>query len=119
MRPTASLILTLLVAFWIPAYSSASTNGIPVPVYPGAKLSAKPEMVAASSSPHAKAYVSPDGLAKVIAWYKSALPDAHEMSDPNDKTTDVFMIPGKAGMVVVVEAYEGRTWIVIGPAFPQ
>jgi hypothetical protein len=145
MRPTASLLISLIAAFGLPACSStsntsnaslntadttaasrvaAATNapgdGTTPPVYPGAALSIKPEMVAASSQPSAKAYVSGDALAKVIAWYKSALPDASEMSDPGDKTTDVFMIPGgKSGMVVVVQAYGGKTWIVIGPGFPQ
>lgn len=102
------------------AATNAPADGNAPPVYPGAMLSKKPELVAASSSPHAKAYVSPDDLAKVIAWYKAQLPNADEMSDPNDKTTDVFMMPDhKSGMVVVVQAYEGKTWIVIGPGFPQ
>jgi hypothetical protein len=109
--------LALLAIFFL---ASAASDAAAPPVYPGATLSKKPELVAASSSPHAKAYVSSDGLAKVIAWYKSALPNANEMSDPNDKTTDVFMIPGgKTGMVVVVQTYGGKTWIVIGPGFPQ
>jgi hypothetical protein len=112
-----TLILALVAAFCL---AIAPSDGAAPPVYPGATLSKKPEFVAASSSPHAKAYVSPDSLAKVIAWYKSALPNADEMSDPNDKTTDVFMIHGgKSGMVVVVQAYGGKTWIVIGPGFPQ
>jgi hypothetical protein len=107
MRQTASLLVALIAAFTLP-------------VYPGATLSKKPDMVAASSSPQAKAYVSPDDFAKIVAWYKSALPDASEVSDPNDKTTDVFMMPGgKSGVVVVIQAYGGETWIVIGPGFPQ
>jgi hypothetical protein len=112
-----TLILALLAVFCL---ASTPSNGTAPPVYPGATLSKKPALVAASSSPHAKAYVSTDGLAKVIAWYKSALPDADEMSDPSDKTTDVFMVHGgTSGMVVVVQAYGGKTWIVIGPGFPQ
>jgi hypothetical protein len=111
------MILALLVAFML---ASAPSYAAAPPVYPGATLAKKPELVAASSSPHAKAYVTGDGLAKVIAWYKSAAPDADEMSDPNDKTTDVFMLHGGSpGMVVVLQAYGGKTWIVIGPGFPQ
>jgi hypothetical protein len=114
VRPIVSILLAPIIAL---AMSASAISAAP-PVYPGATLSTKPEMVAASSSPHAKAYVTVDGLAKVIAWYKSALPGADEMNDPNDKTTDVFMIAGgKSGTVVVVQAYEGKTWIVIGPGY--
>jgi hypothetical protein len=117
VRLAVCLLFVFLAVFAVPA---AAEDGAGPPVYPGATLGKKPEMVAASSSPHAKAYVTRDGLAKVIAWYKSALPNADEMNDPNDKTTDVFMVPGgKTGMVVVIEAYEGKTWMVIGPGYPQ
>ena len=98
--------------------STAPANGAAPPVYPGAVESKRPDGVADSASPIAKAYTTTDDFAKVRAWYRNALTDANEMGDTATEAS--FLMPGgKSGMVVTVQASGGKTWIVIGPGFPQ
>lgn len=88
------------------------------PVYPGAAPAARPAGVGMKTPPaQAKTYVTSDSFAKVKSWYQTHLKGAVELQQPGmEKTEDAFLI-GKAdaGMVVLVQSYKGKTWIVIGP----
>jgi hypothetical protein len=96
----------------------ASAGGAAPPVYPGAVPATRPSGVAFKAPPsQAKTYVTEDSFAKVKAWYQAHLKGAPELQQPGmQKTEDAFLV-GKAesGMVVMVESYKGKTWIVIGP----
>jgi hypothetical protein len=88
------------------------------PVYPGATATTRPAGVAMKAPPsQAKTYVTPDGFAKVKAWYQAHLKGAQEMQQPGmEKTEDAFLVGSAAsGMVVLVQSYKGKTYIVIGP----
>jgi hypothetical protein len=88
------------------------------PVYPGAVASARPAGVGLRTPPPtAKTYVTPDALAKVKAWYRAHLHGAAEMQQAGmEKTEDAFLIGTVgSGMVVMIQSYKGKTWIVIGP----
>jgi len=96
----------------------ASAGGAAPPIYPGAVPATRPSGVAFKTPPaQAKTYVTEDSFAKVKAWYQAHLKGAPELQQPGmQKTEDAFLV-GKAasGMVVMVQSYEGKTWIVIGP----
>jgi hypothetical protein len=96
---------------------AASAGAVP-PVYPGAVAAARPASVGFKAPPsHAKTYVTSDSFAKVKSWYQAHLKGAQELQQPGmQKTEDAFLVgaPG-SGMVVMVESYQGKTWIVIGP----
>jgi hypothetical protein len=88
------------------------------PVYPGAVPATRPSGVAFKAPPsHAKTYVTPDSFTKVKSWYQAHLKGAQELQQPGmQKTEDAFLVgTAGSGMVVMVESYEGKTWIVIGP----
>lgn len=93
--------------------------GGPVPVYPGAVAAARPAGLGLGKAPppQAKTYATSDDFAKVKAWYKTHLDGAQEMPQPGmEKTEDAFLVGnGASGMVVMVQSYMGKTWIVIGP----
>ncbi|HEY6325501.1 MAG TPA: hypothetical protein VIW73_03155 [Candidatus Cybelea sp.] len=67
--------------------------------------------------PQAKTYVTSDGFATVRAWYRAHLKGATELQQPGmEKTEDAFLVGGGAsGTVVMIQSYQGKTWIVIGP----
>lgn len=88
------------------------------PVYPGAVAGTRPAGVGfMTPPPQAKAYVTSDDFATVRAWYRARLDGASEVQQPGmEKTEDAFLIgSGASATVVLVQSYEGRTWIVIGP----
>ncbi len=89
-----------------------------LPVYPGAVAAARPAGVGLKAPPpKAKTYVTSDSFAKVKAWYKAQLKGAQELAQPGmEKTEDAFLIGSAgSGMVVMVQSYHGKTWIIIGP----
>jgi hypothetical protein len=95
----------------------ASGSGAP-PVYPGAVATTRPAGVGMKTPPpSAKTYATADDFSKVKAWYKAHLPGAMEMAQPGmEKTEDAFLTgQGKSAMVVMVQSYQGKTYIVIGP----
>jgi hypothetical protein len=104
-----------------PADSAPATAGSVPPIYPGATESARPKGVIDGAPPEAKAYVTADDFTKVRAWYRAALKGARELGAlDNSKTHDVFLTAlGKTGRVVALQTTAGKTWIVIGPAFPK
>jgi hypothetical protein len=88
------------------------------PVYPGAVATTRPAGVGMKTPPpSAKTYSTHDDFAKVKAWYKAHLPGAMEMPQPSmEKTEDSFLVgQGKTAMVVMVQSYQGKTYIVIAP----
>jgi|GEM_PF-2986420 len=89
------------------------------PVYPGAVASARPAGVGLKTAPPrtAKTYVTSDSFTTVKAWYHAHLKGAQEMQQPGmEKIEDAFLVGNfQSGMVVMVESYQGKTWIIIGP----
>jgi hypothetical protein len=113
---TAVLSAVLAVGL-MPLVASADIPAVP-PVYPGAVTADRPAGVALKAPPpSAKTYVTSDSFATVKAWYQAHLNGAAEMQQPGmEKTEDAFLVgPPDAGMVVMVQSYQGKTWIVIGP----
>ncbi len=89
-----------------------------LPVYPGAVASERPAGVGFKAPPaQAKTYVTADDFASVRSWYRAHLPGAQEVVQPGmEKSEDAFLVgQGSGGMVVLVQRYQGKTWIVIGP----
>ncbi|MBV8332631.1 MAG: hypothetical protein JO029_07755 [Candidatus Eremiobacteraeota bacterium] len=110
-------ILGLLLSASIAGASAALAATTP-PVYPGATQTTRPSGVGMKAPPaSSKTYVTPDDFAKVKAWYKSHLSGAMEAQQPGmEKTEDAFMVGSASnGMVVLVQSYKGKTYIVIGP----
>jgi len=98
----------------------AAGAGTPsVPVYPGAVAAAHPAGLGLKKAPppQAKTYVTNDGFAKVKAWYHGHLKGAQEIQQSGmEKYEDAFLVGSvDSGAVVMVESYQGKTWIVIGP----
>jgi hypothetical protein len=114
-RVTGVLLTALLAAITLnPITADASAP----PVYPGAVSATRPAGVAMKAPPsQAKTYVTADSFAKVKAWYRAHLKGAQEMQQPGmQKTEDAFLVGNAAsGMVVLVQSYKGKTYIVIGP----
>ena len=97
----------------------AQAGGSAVPLYPGATATARPAGVGLKRPPppSAKTYVTSDSFAKVKAWYRTHLNGAQELQQPGmEKTEDAFLVGNsQSGMVVMIESYNGKTWIIIGP----
>jgi hypothetical protein len=112
-------ILTALFAAFLATSAmlpvTASTNP---PVYPGAVATTRPPGVGMKAPPSgSKTYVSSDSFATVKSWYQAHLKGAPEVAQPGmEKSEDAFLVgQGASGMVVMVQSYEGKTYIVIGP----
>lgn len=90
-----------------------------IPVYPGATATARPTGVGLKRPPppSAKTYATSDSFAKVKAWYRTHLNGAQELQQPGmEKTEDAFLVGNaQSGGVVMIESYNGKTWIIIGP----
>lgn len=90
----------------------------PVPIYPGAVLGERPEAVGLKTPPaQTKAYSTADSFVTVRAWYRTHLADALEVAQPGmEDTEDAFLIgQGPSAVVVMVQSFKGKTWILIGP----
>jgi hypothetical protein len=112
----ASLAASLALVINPPTVRAAGSATIPV--YPGAVAATRPAGVGFKAPPpQAKTYVTPDDFAKVKAWYKTHLKGAQEVAKPGmEKTEDAFLVGSAgSGMVVMIQSYKGKTWIVIGP----
>ena len=108
-----STIVTLLLA----ALTMAAVSALP-PLYPGAVAGTRPSGVGFKNPPpQVKAYYTADGFAAVKAWYKAHLGGAPEMSQPGmEKTEDAFLVgSGANAEAVLIQSYQGKTWILIGP----
>jgi hypothetical protein len=115
-----SIVTVLLATFFamVAMPLPAPAAGTAPPVYPGAVASARPAGVGFKAPPpQAKTYVTSDDFAKVKAWYKAQLKGAQEMAQPGmEKTEDAFLVGEvSSGMVVMIQSYKGKTWIIIGP----
>ncbi len=96
---------------------ATGSSGTP-PVYPGATPGVRPEGVGMKAPPpQVKAYSTSDDFATVKAWYQAHLKGSSEMAQPGmEKTEDAFLVgKGASGMVVMIQSFKGKTWILIGP----
>jgi hypothetical protein len=115
MRLTLTTVLLAVLASLSVAPCSASVTA---PVYPGAVPGTRPQGVGLKAPPaQVKAYSTPDAFATVKAWYQSHLKDAAELQQPGmQKTEDAFLVgTGDNGVVVMIQSFKGKTWILIGP----
>ena len=109
-------LLAIVIALSLVAPALAA--GSAPPVYPGATVTTRPSGVGMKAPPaSSKTYVTNDSFAKVKAWYQAHLKGAPDMAQPGmEKTEDAFMVgQGASAMVVMVQSYNGKTYIVIGP----
>ncbi|HMF29365.1 MAG TPA: hypothetical protein VKE42_11370 [Candidatus Cybelea sp.] len=109
-----AVLATLAAVAFNPIAAAASAP----PVYPGAVATTRPAGVGMKAPPaSAKTYVTADSFTKVRAWYQAQLKGAQEVQQPGmEKTEDAFLVGNAAsGMVVLVQSYKGKTYIVIGP----
>ena len=110
---TAALAAFLAACVLLPAKASETP-----PVYPGAVATTRPAGVAMKAPPAtSKTYVTVDDFAKVKSWYQTHLKAAQEVAQPGmEKTEDAFLLgQATSGVVVLVQRYKGKTYIVIGP----
>lgn len=121
VRTYRTILTVFLAAFLtvdiIPAAAQASENGT-VPVYPGAVAAVRPAQVGIEAPPpQAKTYVTPDSFTTVKAWYRARLNGAQEVQQPGMETSeDAFLVgTAESGTVVLIQRYNDKTWIVIGP----
>lgn len=96
----------------------ATVTTVAPPVYPNAVPGKRPAGVGFHVPPASvKAYSTTDDFAKVKTWYRVHLQGASEMPQGGmEKTEDAFLVGhGKSAMVVMIQRYRGKTWILIGP----
>ncbi|MGR4065956.1 MAG: hypothetical protein ACLQPV_10985 [Vulcanimicrobiaceae bacterium] len=108
-----STIVILVLAALTTAAGSASP-----PIYPGAVAGTRPAGVGFKNPPpQVKAYYTSDAFATVKAWYKAHLGAAPDISQPGmEKTEDTFLVgSGANAEAVLIQSYQGKTWILIGP----
>jgi hypothetical protein len=118
MRAIVTALCAFAVTFGSALPVAAGGTTAAPPVYPGAVAAARPTGVGFKAPPpQSKTYVTPDDFAKVKAWYKAQLEGAAELAQPGmEKTEDAFLLGhGASGTVVMIQSYQGKTWIVIGP----
>jgi len=112
-------ILTMLLLLILSSVSvSACLASTIVPVYPGAVPGTRPEGVGLKiPPPEVKAYVTSADFATVKAWYQAQLKGATELQQPGmEKTEDAFLVgTAENGVVVMMQSFKGKTWILIGP----
>jgi hypothetical protein len=113
------LALTTLLFSILPLLNvSACLASTTTPVYPGAVPGTRPQGVGLKTPPpQVKAYSTPADFATVKAWYQAHLRDASELQQPGmEKTEDAFLVGSTgSGVVVMIQSYQGKTWILIGP----
>jgi hypothetical protein len=118
IRATFAATLLAIAGWPLVALAAGATTTAP-PVYPGAVASARPAGVGLEKAPppQAKTYVTADNFAAVKAWYKAHLENAQELQQPGmEASEDAFLVgDASSGMVVMIQSYEGKTWIIIGP----
>lgn len=117
-RAVLTAILATSVALSAGPVTVRAVGSAAVPVYPGAVATARPADVGFKKPPpQAKTYVTSDSFEKVKAWYRAHLNGAQEMQQPGmEKTEDAYLVGNAgSGMVVMIQSYKGKTWIVIGP----
>jgi len=115
--PLVAAFVSLSVLLAGPVESASADVAAP-PVYPGAVAATRPAGVGLKTPPpQAKTYVTSDGFVKVKSWYQSHLSGAREVQQSGmEKTEDAFLLGSfESGTVVMIQSYEGKTWIVIGP----
>jgi hypothetical protein len=118
LRIHGTIVTAVLAAICAVAINPISAAASAPPVYPGAVATTRPAGVAMKAPPsQAKTYVTADSFTQVKSWYQAHLKGAQEMQQPGmEKTEDAFLVGNAAsGMVVLVQSYKGKTYIVIGP----
>jgi hypothetical protein len=97
-----------------PADAGAAAAPADVAVYPGA-TEGTPPGASGTPPPGVKGYSTPDGAAKVMAWYKDNLKGAKAVTSSADG--GIFMVGDtKTGTAIMIQSMGGKTWIVSGPA---
>ena len=110
-----------LAALFAIVLSPSAARSSPPPVYPGAQATTRPAGVGFKAPPaQAKTYVTPDSVTAVKAWYRAHLSSAQEVQEPGmEATEDAFLVGNAAsGMIVLVQSYQGKTYIIMGPPLP-
>ena len=118
LRVNGAIVAAILAAVLSIALNPLAAAASTPPVYPGAVATTRPAGVGMKTPPaQAKTYVTADSFAKVKAWYQAHLKGAQEAQQPGmEKTEDAFLVgSASSGMVVLVQSYKGKTYIVIGP----
>ena len=118
-RIIAALLPAVLALASGSAIAGAAGN-FTIPVYPGAVARSRPAGVGFKTPPAgAKTYATSESFATVKAWYEAQLHGYSEVHQPDMEKTEAAFLVGNAysGNVVLVESYNGKTWIVIGPPF--
>lgn len=117
LRINGAFVSAVLAAVFAFALNPISVTASAPPVYPGAVVTTRPAGVGMKAPPaQAKTYVTADSFAKVKAWYEAQLKGAQEVQQPGMHDEDAFLVGTAAsGMVVLVQSYKGKTYIVIGP----
>lgn len=118
LRTNGAIVTMILATVLAVAINPIAAAASAPPVYPGAVATTRPSGVAMKAPPaQAKTYVTADSFAKVKAWYQAHLKGTTEAQQPGmEKTEDAFLVGSAAsGMVVLVQSYKGKTYIVIGP----
>jgi hypothetical protein len=108
----------LCTSFLLLATTTAWASANP-PVYPGAVAATRPAAVGLKTPPaSSKTYATSDAYATVEAWYKAHLNGAMEVHQPAMEKSEAAFLVGDAsnGKIVYIQRYNGKTWIVIGPA---
>lgn len=118
LRTNGAIVTMILAAVLVIAINPIAAAASAPPVYPGAVAATRPAGVGMKAPPaQAKTYVTADSFAKVKAWYQEHLKGAQEVQQSGmEKTEDAFLVGNaESGMVVLVQSYKGKTYIVIGP----
>lgn len=118
LRIKGAIVIAVLAAVVSIALNPIAASASTPPVYPGAVPTTRPAGVGMKAPPaRAKTYVTNDSFATVKAWYQAHLKGAQEAQQPGmEKTEDAFLVgAAESGMVVLVQSYKGKTYIVIGP----
>lgn len=111
-------LTTLLLSILTSLSVSASLAFVTVPVYPGAVPGTRPQGVGLKTPPsQVKAYFTLANFVTVKAWYQAHLKGAPELQQPGmEKTEDAFLVgTAENGVVVMIQSFNGKTWILIGP----
>ena len=108
-------LLAILAALSVAAPAPAESAP---PIYPGATVTTRPSGVGMKAPPpSSKTYVTSDDFAKVKSWYQTHLGGAQEIAQPGmEESEDAFLVGnGPSAMVIMIQSYKGKTYIVVGP----
>ena len=118
-RSIVTAVLPALLTIGLTRLPASAGQPAAPPVYPGAVAATRPAGVGIKSATcaQAKTYATTDSFATAKSWYQAHLKRAQELQQPGmEKTEDAFLGgAAQLGMVVLVQSYQDKAWIVIGP----